>query len=388
MNSFQRNVIALIKNAISFEKTELEEQIDWGKVVALSKSHYIIPLVYCAIKKLKLSVPKEFLDEMELATMSYAIIEGSQLYELSRIEEAFQKEGIEYMPLKGINSKNLYPDNVTRRMKDLDILIKVKQYGEIATIMGELGFSGGNETYHEFVWKKGKVIVELHKTIESPYHKNYYAYFKDGWDFAVKEEEKSTKHIMKNEDEFSYLFTHFAGHYRTGGIGILHFVDLWLFLQKHPDMDEKYLRNALSKLGLLKFYENVILTLNAWFESGAEDETTKLITNKIFTRGNTDKSSQSRANRNAKNLKQSRIFKIKSIVRALFPSFLFMKTRNPILKKAPMLLPVVWAIRWFDILIFKKDKIAKRISQLKSQTTENISGQINELNAVGLDFKE
>lgn len=388
MNSFQRNVVALIKNALSFEKIELNTPIEWEGIVSLAKSHYITSLVYCAVKQLGISVPEKLLGELEAASMGYAIVEENQLHELSRIEEAFQMEGIDYMLLKGINNKNMYPRNTVRRMKDLDILIKAQQYDRIRTVMQKLGFTGDKETYHEYVWVKGTVIVELHKTIESPYHKDFYAYFKDGWHFAVKDETALCRYTMNKEDEFSYLFAHFAGHYRKGGIGILHFVDLWLYLQKNPDMNEDYLQTALSELGLLEFYKNVVKTLNVWFANGAEDEITDLITAKIFARGGVVKEKQRTTILEPKSSKYFGGYKVKSMLKTLFPPFIFMKTRNPILKKAPVLLPVMWVLRWFDILIFKKEKIAKKQAEIRKQTPENIKVQISELNAVGLDFKE
>lgn len=391
MNSFQRNVIALIKNALYFEKPQLEEPINWEGIVTLAKSHYISSLIYCATINIKPALPKTLLNELETAAMSHAIKEEQQLYELSRIEEEFNAEGISYMLLKGINTRKIYPKNVIRCMKDLDILIKTEQYDQIKSIMKKLGFKEGKETYHEIIWAKGKVKIELHKTIESPFNKDFYAYFEDGWKFAKREESTSSRYIMNKEDEFSFILTHFAGHYRRSGIGILHFLDLWLYLENNRDMNAEYLEKVLKELGLLDFYKNILKTLNVWFASGEEDDVTKLITKKIFSKGNlgetrieaiSDAARYARLNKGVKNTR------LRSVARVLFPALMHMRIRHPILRKAPFLLPAVWVLRWFDILLFKKEAIAKKQTEMRSQTKENITKYLNELETVGLDFKE
>ena len=58
---------------------------------------------------------------------------------------------------------------------------------------------------------------------------------------------------MTPEDEFIYLFTHFAKHYRDGGIGCRYVVDLWVFLRNNPTMDPEKIKRELDKLQLREF---------------------------------------------------------------------------------------------------------------------------------------
>lgn len=57
-----------------------------------------------------------------------------QDYVSEEVFAAFDKNGIAYMPLKGILLKKLYPCPEMRVMGDLDILIKTEQYTKIKSI--------------------------------------------------------------------------------------------------------------------------------------------------------------------------------------------------------------------------------------------------------------
>ena len=390
MTVFQRNVIALIKNALSYEKVNIEEPVDWEKVYAVAKQQNIVSLIYCAIVNLKLNVPEDILKKFQNSSFNTVFFSELKGREYQGLYDTFEQRGIDYMLLKGINLQKLYPKNVVRYMKDADVLIKEVQYPEIKEIMQELGFRQQGESPHEYIWVKDSVMVELHKAISSPYNKDYYGYFGDGWKFAVRK----SGHLfnLPKEQELAFLVAHFTGHYRRSGIGIFHFTDFYVYLKHNSDIDTDKLNEALDAMGLLKFYKNILNTLGAWFEGREGDKATELITSKLFSIGKTDSKAKleniyaaAKAQRRFKNKRVARLY---GVIRKIFPEYKAMNIRHPILKKVPVLLPIFWIVRWVDLIVFHRDRIKQSNRQQRLLKEQSINQYLNELHTVGLDIEE
>ena len=180
----ERDVILLLKSAISGEKYELPEEFNIEEAYELLNEQGVTAMGYvgavqCGIDK-KLPAMVKMLRSY-FAAASYS--EG-QMEMIGRIYEAFQKEKIDFMPVKGCNMKALYPNPELRTMGDADILIKIQQYEKIRPIMRSLGFEEKYESNHELVWTCPELMVELHKRLIPSYNKDYCAYYGDGWRLA------------------------------------------------------------------------------------------------------------------------------------------------------------------------------------------------------------
>jgi segregation and condensation protein B len=192
--------------------------------------------------------------------MRAAFVDQNQLYEIEQIRRCFLENGVDFMLLKGVWLKPLYPQSDLRPMGDVDILIKNEQYDIIRPLMLQMGYREILESDHELIWDKPGVLhVELHKRLIPSYNKDYYAYFGDGWRLA--QPTAGSEHDMRAEDQFVYLFTHYAKHYRDAGIGIRHLMDLHVFLKAKPDLDRHYMETELEKLQLLTFCRHSLETL-------------------------------------------------------------------------------------------------------------------------------
>ena len=200
-------------------------------------------------------------------------ISEAQLRQVKRICAAFEENGIDYLPLKGCRMKGLYPKPELRFMGDADILIRTEQYPAVIPIMEALGFAEGAESDHELHWKHPELNLELHKRLIPTYNQDFYRYFGDGWGRAIRCSGHGWE--MKPEDEWIYLFLHFTKHFRDGGIGCRHVIDLWVYLRHHDHMDDSYIRAELKRLQLLEFHENMRRLLAVWFEEAKTDEKTE-----------------------------------------------------------------------------------------------------------------
>ena len=311
----------------------------------------------------------------------------AQTEAIERLCAVFEENGIDYMPLKGCNMKSRYPKPELRIMGDADILIRTEQYDRIRDLVAALGYNPEVESDHEYVWRSPALFLELHKRLIPSYNSDYYAYFGDGWRLAKTRQ--GFRYAMTPEDEFIYLFTHFAKHYRDGGIGCRHVLDLWVYLRSCPGLDQGYIRRELQKLRLLEFYENVLRLLDVWFDGGASDEKTDMMTDFVFDSGSWGKWESHVLSAEVKNRKAAgsvRGGRIRSLWQLLFPAARDMAIRYPVLDKAPWQLPLMWPVRWVDALLFRRDRVLRKHRDFRSATAEKVDGYQRAMNHVGLDF--
>ena len=388
MNGFQSGVTALVKSALTGEKAEVSENFDWDNALDTAKNHQIIPMLYYGAQSSGIAPPTEIMQFLELATFKNISVSQNQLYALEQIYKAFDENGIDYMPLKGSVLKYIYPKPEMRPMGDADILIKNEQTEKINSVISSLGYvkDESHKGDYDTVWdKKGVLHLELHWNIVSPINRAYYKYFQTGWQFACKADEKSRKYEMAPEDNLIYLFTHFANHYRYGGIGIRHLTDFYVFIMKNPNLDNIKIESALSEMGLLQFYKNVLNTADVWFNGKNSTEITDFITEKIFSGGSYGTqaahalSSETRIS-GAKNKNR--------LIRRIFPSRNNMEHNFPIVKKYPVLIPLLWVFRWVRALLFRRKNIKAEYKNIKNISSSQIEKYSEELKYVGLGFEE
>lgn len=388
MNEHQKGIATLIKSAIDACPYTLPENFDIIQTAKDALRHKIMGLVYygavyCGVDKKQEAMQKLF--RYVIPAMNVC---EKQLYELRKISAAFEENGIDYMMLKGAVLQKYFPAVEMRLMGDADILIRMEQYDKIETIMKQLGFEFAYESDHELVWKNKNLFLELHKRLIPSYNRDYASYYGDGWALAKVAEGHS--YSMTNEDQMVYLFTHFAKHYRDGGIGIRHLVDLYIFDRAHPDMDHSYVEAELEKLSLLDFYKNIRKTLDVWFNDAQSDEVTKLITNVIFgsgTFGTSEDRMTAGGLREMNDGKSAQQMRSKRLWNIVFLPYKAMCETYPVLKKWKILLPVMWVVRAFKVVLFKQDQLKQQRANFKMLSDDRIGTYERSLRAVGLSFE-
>jgi hypothetical protein len=251
MNVTQRGVIALMKSAVLQKPQALPEGFEIREAMPLIRRHHIAALAYDGAERCGLTRKDPAVAKLFQAYCSSLLVSEGQMREITRIFRAFEEAGIDYLPLKGCNMKTLYPKPELRTMGDADILIRMGQYERIVPVMESLGFVHKYESDHELVWENRGLNVELHKYLIPTYNRDLYAYFGDGWQLAVSG--GGSRWDMTAEDTFVFLFTHFAKHYRDGGIGCRHVLDLWVYLRANPELNMEHVRSVLDRLSLLAF---------------------------------------------------------------------------------------------------------------------------------------
>lgn len=386
MNTTQQGIILLMKSAVTGECFGISDDLDWEMALAEINRHKIHTLVFQGA--LNCGIPRNH-PVMQQLFQHYCkalMVSEGQIRELQRIYQAFDENGIDYMPLKGCNMKARYPKPELRIMGDADILIRVEQYEKIVPVMESLGFTFKCESDHELIWQSGSLYLELHKRLIPSYQKHLCVCFENYWERAVPAE--GNRYGMAPEDEWIYLFSHFAKHFRDSGIGCRHVTDLWVFLQKYPDMNADYVASALKELQLLEFYENVRRLLAVWFCGETPDATTDILTEYIFASGSWGDATAGVISGIIRNYgdRSCDAFKLRYLWSYAFPKPEVMQRRHKILKSAPWLQPVLWAVRLVYKVLFDKKDLQKRKRDLAVITKGNIQKRQEFLHFVGLDY--
>ncbi|MBQ9974239.1 MAG: nucleotidyltransferase family protein [Oscillospiraceae bacterium] len=386
MDVLTQGIITLLRSGLTGERLSLPDGFDLEQAMKPMYMHQIQSVCYigavnCGLDKSQPAMQKLF--QIYCGVLQHCEKQERLLAELL---EAFDRDNIDYMPLKGVELRRLYPSPELRSMGDADILIRMEQYPRITGIMQRLGYQQGRESDHELLWKKDVLIVELHKRLVPSNNRDFCAVFGDGWQMARLQE--GTRYAMSREDTFVYLFTHFTKHYRDGGVGCRQLVDLWLYLRA-CELDMAYTEQFLKKLGLLEFYGNIRRVLCAWFEDGRWDDKTQFITSVILRSGSWgDRSSHILASVSKERQQTGGLFraKIRRLWKLTFLPLMYMKQKYPVLEKAPVLLPFFWIVRLVKVLFFTKGKLKKHVREYDYLSQERTDYYEQSLHYVGLDF--
>ncbi len=382
----QKGIVTLLRSAVTGERLPLPEGFRLEDAMDLIRSHGIASLAYVGGANCGLSPADPAMGQL---FQTYCLLlrqsEG-QLRALKALFARFEEAGIDYMPLKGTNMKALYPQPELRPMGDADVLIRVPQYRQKApAILEALGYRFHTESDHELIWKAKDLFLELHKRMIPSYNDKFCAYFGDGWEKAVRQQ--GCRYALPPEEEYLYLITHFVKHYRDGGIGLRHVLDLWVYLEAHPELNLAYVRQELDKLGLLEFYGNLSRLMGLWFRGGETDPVTDFLSSYIFASGSWGQleqhtlaaglRGQSRANRAWER-------KLRYLLSLAFPRKNSLLGQYPILERHPWLLPGVWLWRIVLKVFGGRVQWQQRKTQMDTYTQEGLDRQRAMLDFVGL----
>lgn len=388
MNKNYAAILSLIKSALTGVCVVVPKDVDWDLIFRLCQSHQIIPMICYGMINSDLQFPQKqlFLD----GTMQAALVEQEQLNMFSQICRKFSEAKVDYLPLKGLILKNLYPKTEMRVMSDMDILIREEQLEKVSEILTQMGCREQKESDHVMVYRKEPyVYLEMHTRLIPSYDRDYYAYFKDGWKRAVPNPEQQNRYNLTQEDMFLFEIVHLAKHYREGGIGLRHFVDIWVLLTNDLDLDMSYIRRELRVLKMERFFDNILATLQYWFDDAPATEITEFLTERTFQSGSygtLEKHQTAVATRIGANHGGAKKGRFLELFYAVFMPLREMKKRYHCLHRYPVLLPIFWVVRWVVAVFGESKNIKARIERLQRINEAELNEYNSELAFVGLQF--
>ena len=366
---------------------ELPKGIDWNLVYTICIKHNIANMFAYALSDAEFSnIPENikmaFLKQLQLDVM----LDARQNSEMKLISDKFDELNLDYMPMKGIIIKNIYPTSDMRRMSDIDILTRIGMEEEYKKVMLDLGYEFIRNKTNEYVFKKSVISIELHRYLITPGNDDLFSYYDTGWKFAKKI--GACRHQMSAEDEFIYLITHFVKHYRNAGCGIKPLIDIWVY-KNNSELDMEYINEQLQKMNLSEFAENLFRLIKVWFEGEAADETMLEMTKFIVLSGEygtSENSSAAKSLRDKHDKGGKEEGRIKLWLKIIFLNKKGMASKYPILNKLPFLLPFLWVYRVFDVVLFKRGRIKHQNQNVNNRFGENVSRYDEHMKMVGLDI--
>lgn len=387
MDILHKRIITLLRSGITQEKLQFPQEFSMETAFDILRRQSVVPIAYQGAVNCGVDKNEPVMQKMLILCYQNLMKHELQMKAVNQIFTAFEEHRIPYMPVKGCNMKALYPKPEMRAMGDVDVLIYPQDHDRICPVMEALGFVFLKENDHVFEWHSEQLHVELHKFLVPPDDEDYYSYYGSGWQLAVKG--SGCRYDFSPEDAYIFMFAHFARHYRRGGIGCRHVLDLFVYRNAYPALNMDYILQELDKLHLREFHENTIRMLRVWFSDAVSDTTSELITAFIFSGGNWGTMEAAMFSESVKKARKTGKIKhsnVRSVMDAVFPSISQLSYRYTVVRKIPLLLPVIWLVRWIDILFFRPQKIRKRVRILQTINDDRVLNYQQALEAVGLDF--
>lgn len=371
------------------------ENADWSFLRQLAKFNGCQNLFFNGVESLppELQPPAEIYREMEEDKNLLFVHDINQTFELEQLFADFEKNQVYFMPLKGYVIKSDYPRSDFRLMTDSDILFKSGQIGRVKEIYKNHGFKFDfydNDNQYHFE-KKPFVFIEMHTSLVN--HKDEkFEYYQDIWEKSHPKQDCTYHYEMTPEDYYIFLVEHASNHFKIGGIGLRHLLDMYIFNQKHP-LNREYLNAEFKALDLLTFEQKMYEISAKWFEK-QDFDSFSLLEEAILmssTLGRRDMvfanlSLEHKKKAEAKNQKFS---KLGFFLSSVFPGKKAMSAHYPYLKKAPFLLPAAWVQFWFKRLFIEKNVSFKegmrnRLNYISDEDEEYINAI---LKSVGFEEK-
>lgn len=328
----------------------LDNKEDYLILYQVAKFHELTSIVYYGIKEY---LPDEIKVKWEAKVNQKLFKSISQIEEKELLNDILNKNNIKHCFLKGCYLKTIYPEQDYREMADIDVLIEKKDIKKVEDILlNELGYKSDSNfgSHHQTFLKKPVYYVEMHYDLVDDDVKQF-SYFERLSEKLLSQD--SLEIEMDINDYYIFFLFHAFHHYDVNGIGIRYIIDLYIFLLKNENrLDKQYIEEQINILDIQDFYNNSIAFMENIFYSKENKVDTKFI-NMIFSSGTYGTTE----NRVKNEMKKKKANKFVYLLRRLFPNPKRLRTMYPILKKWPILYPIIYLSRPFKAI--KVWKIAK-----------------------------
>ena len=172
-----------------------------------------------------------------------------------------EKNGIWYVPLKGILLKDLYPKTGMREMADNDILFDTEYSEQLKDWFVTRGYEylERSETDEHDTYTKSPIYqFEMHPTLipngDNPELAAHYVNIKDK---LICDKDKQYGCHLSDDDFYIYITAHTYKHYKRGGTGVRSLLDCYVFCNAKKDLNYTYIEKELDKLGILEFEQTI-----------------------------------------------------------------------------------------------------------------------------------
>lgn len=366
MEKEEEYLLEVIKYILHNRKTDFPippSDLNWPQLIKKASRHSISNLLFYAVENLDAEHrPEESVYKyLQQQTMKEFVRSCNQLAAADELLAEFEKRKIYVLALKGVNTKNYYPEPDMRSMNDLDLLYKDSQHGMIDDAMQKLGYGGFQEgRKHDHYFRAPYIGVELHREMVAS-ESEYSDYYADIWNRVHSRGGCSYVQEMRREDEYIFTIIHLVEHFKQGGVGLRFMMDV--FVYEHLEgMDWDYIEKELEKLHLSEFVQNLSKLAEQWF--GTEEQEKDTLVEKLgeYILQNGTYGSE----KNAAALAVEQGGRMSFLLKAVFPNLKSMQSMYPWLKKYPILLPWSWMLRGLRSFLYRRGNIESQMKVYKN----------------------
>lgn len=331
------------------------EGVEAASLYEEAETHRLSAMVYHGL--FRLGLPAGFIEPFRKAHRISVMQSLMTDREFARVAAALEANGLDYCPLKGYWTRELYPDRTMRKMSDIDLLIHEEDTEAYHRALLELGYECTRylaNTEDVYVYKG--MMIEVHRALDD-HGLGRPEYYSDPWRLA----ENVSGHCFRLRKEDSYLFTlaHTMKHFMYSGIGLRSLADIYIHL-KYADLNREYVEAEAEKMGIEKFLHSMEKAALAAFGHAEMDEASLEIIGfmaECGTKGSKD-------NLRAATYLRSRS-KLGYFMSVVFPPFDEMRERYPVLIKWPVLLPAMYVYRIFLLVFVNRKYLRKGMDQVR-----------------------
>lgn len=361
--------VAVFANDADVPKTEI------GGIYLPAVRQNQIPAVSDCFSSFGVELPKNinsFFSREYSAAVSHDIRVGRAAL---RICSAFASAGVKLVLMSGFMMRRYYPKPVYRYTDRLDAVIDEADATAAADIMQKIGFSLRNDDGGVMVFTEdtGKMTAALLKAGNIGEKVGVTARFlRRAYDEAVPVKSRRSVFRMTNEHFYTELVLSSAYRFAEGRFGVRDVTDIGVFLRRFGDsLDREKTAELLGDIGLTVFEEQLSALASCWFFGGARDEFTDIMERAAFCCQQPENPTEESEHVKNKRSRFALLF--------IFPPFKTMKEQYPFLGPLPILLPFMYIVRIFSLVIFRKKYVDKRIKGAHSLLSDEVTRE--ELNA-------
>lgn len=333
-------LIGLLKAAVFGAELPLADDVDYAELFSLAKFHSVANIALYALEKGDANIPETLAGQWRELRDKAVVSDITFQMDYATLCQELEREQIRYLPLKGILMKPLYPQTDYRTMSDIDILIDPENAEKVRAVMERLGYDTASYDHdvHDVYHKSPVTSIEIHRELFGAEGEEYAPLFSDPWsecDVYSEHRYEFRPHLF-----FIYLLAHGMKHYAEGGTGIRTFLDISIFLKHYGGQtDIQEVCRAFDAVGQRQLCEQMISLSNMWFGDSERSEALSE-TEKYILSGGTYGTFSNQVENSVRTKGKAGYIRSK-----LFPDLKLMRQRYPVLRKAPVLLPVFWLVR-------------------------------------------
>lgn len=374
-NEFHKKLFAVIRSGLvdNHIMQSLSDQ-DYQYLLQIGEKQFIIPIIYQGLKNI--GIPDKFIysfNKVQFKCMRLFILQNDAL---QKVEETLENAKIQYVPLKGAVLRQLYPHPELRTCGDIDILVKEEDLEKaIISIKGNTDFKNEKRKFHDISMVNSDVHLELHFSILENMH-NIDKMLSRVWDYVVPD--VGFRYKFTTEFLIFHIIAHMSYHMVHGGLGIRHFIDLWL-LRTKTVYNENEVKSMCRECNILIFYEKCCCLVDSWMTGLPIHNDLSIFENfvincGVFGNNQTVLASRQREHRGL-NYYYYRVFLSRSILEKVYPE----------LKDRPYLIPIYQIKRWFRLFNPRKRKLIRNeIANVRLMNAETINSFDKLLQELGL----